>query len=106
MRMHSTWYINKDGEQTEIPSGDYYEILEQIKETARQNEEIEKEKKRQERLNTPVRSIDDMKWKYQEYCLSFIDKTIKLNGPMEVENFVRLKYDALHLGFDNIIIGM
>ncbi len=83
---------------------DYESFINEIKEIAKYNEEIEKAKERKERLKTPICHKEDLNWKYQEYNLSFIDKTLKILTPIEVETFVILKRDALQLGFTNIII--
>ena len=88
----------------EIKTRCYEDVLNDIRKVAEQQEEIERERERQQRLNTPIYSVEDIHWKYAEYNLSINDKTLKITTPMEVNTFVKLKRDALQLGFDNIIM--
>ena len=92
--------------QKEVRTRCYEDVLKEIRKVAEQQEEIEKERDRIKRLDTPIYSIKDLHWKYAEYSLSINSKTLVINTPMDVNTFVKLKRDALQLGFDNIIIGL
>lgn len=94
-------YLSKkpDGE---IKTRGYEDVLQEIKKMAQQQEEVEKERERIKRLNTPALRLDDLAWKYQEYNFEIKDNTLYIKCPIEVENFIKMKIDALRFGIKDI----
>ena len=86
----------------EIKTRCYEDVLEDIRKIAQQQEEVEKERERIKRLNTPTLRLDDLAWKYQEYNFEIKDNTLFIKSPIEVENFIKLKTDAFRFGVKDI----
>jgi hypothetical protein len=98
-------YISKKPEG-EVGVRDYEMVLAEIRAVAEQQEELERQRELKRRHDTPIKTMDEFFWKYNEEKPIVENNTLILNKPIEVELFVKMKRDCRQLGITNIKIGM
>lgn len=80
------------------------DIAEMVKKNKEQEQRELEDRLYKLQCSAPVKDIDDLLWKYEEYNIKLVDDTIVINQPMISKRFLTLKKDMKKLGIKNLII--
>ena len=75
-----------------------------VKENKEQEQRELEEKLYNLQCSAPVRDIDDLLWKYEEYNIKVLEDVVIINQPVAYKRFLTLKKDMTKLGLTKVIV--